>query len=282
MEKGSTHCEIKRFTRELAQWTRITSPTRTGGLQRTIPIRPSRLHFAGTSRTRTSISQWKDTFANWVFKCSLCAGTLLVGEVQKFQESCLTQMRCSLFMHRLNAIAYQRQNRNVVSLGNCFLSWTVVPRLQPEDWIIWHRLAWLHRRGQRTSWPCSLRNVSHHQPYHSSTGLGHWRQNSRRPPQSRRLPYLGFWLRGDPGSEITLFFDANEVCTEKTWPKIMDEIFLPPFRGYVYADRTHYLNKLDFNPLIPYFGKNLLGSDPSNKNHSIVLNILKELTRIGV
>lgn len=62
----------------------------------------------------------------------------------------------------------------------------------------------------------------------------------------------------------------------------MDEIFLPPFRGYVYADRSHYLNKLDFSPLIPYFGKNTLGSDLSDKNHSIVLNILKELTRIGV
>lgn len=33
----------------------------------------------------------------------------------------------------LNAIAYQRQNRNDVSVGNCFLSWTAVPRLQPED-----------------------------------------------------------------------------------------------------------------------------------------------------
>lgn len=75
----------------------------------------------------------------------------------------------SLFTHRLNAISYQQQNRNDVCLGNCLLSWTVVPRLRPEDWIIWPRLAWLLRRGQRTSWPCSSRNVSHDQPYHPST-----------------------------------------------------------------------------------------------------------------
>lgn len=42
----------------------------------------------------------------------------------------------SLFTHRLNAISYQQQNRNDVCLGNCLLSWTVVPRLRPEDWII--------------------------------------------------------------------------------------------------------------------------------------------------
>lgn len=56
------------------------------------------------------------------------------------QESCLTRMLlyCSLFTLCLIAIAYQQQNRSHVCHDKfvILLSWTVVPKLQPEDWII--------------------------------------------------------------------------------------------------------------------------------------------------
>lgn len=103
MEQGSTLCGAtgsvlpKNYTHR----TRKTAQTWTGGLQRTIAIRPSRLHFAGTSRTRSSISKWTDTFASWkdvrLCRCLTCAvfvyaRTLFIGEAPKLQESCLTRM----------------------------------------------------------------------------------------------------------------------------------------------------------------------------------------------